>query len=82
LTAWYLYIFYLNTIPNVECADGQLLPYIGYIEVSLSACGLSVESSIYCPLLVVPDSLYNKNVPVLLGINILSKVLDLSKELH
>ena len=82
------YQTFLNHIPllpvddivNIKCADGQLLPYSGYIEVAISGQGLPLEEPLYFPLLVVPDSNYNTGVPVLLGTNVLLHFLSDIKE--
>ena len=66
----------LNNILKIECADGNLLPYNGFIEVSISAPGVPDSSGHQCLLLVVPDTPYNKNTPILLGTNIISAFLD------
>lgn len=62
----------INNILDVECAGGQTLPYYGYIEVSLECNNLPCSNEQQCLMLVVPDSRYNKSVPILLGTNILS----------
>jgi hypothetical protein len=56
-------------------ANGSVLPYFGYIEVSVK-CPFR-DKSFGVPLLVVPDTTYNVRVPVLVGTNILS-LLDVS----
>lgn len=74
----------LNDLLRIECADGELLPYSGYIEASVSAVGVGLEnqSSLPCLLLVVPDSKYSARVPVLLGTNVLEQLMDLTKTKH
>ena len=65
---------------QIECADGQLLPYEGFISVNVQFCGTgmveeynSIPEAIF---LIVPDSPYNSKVPVLVGTNVLSVLLD------
>ena len=72
----------LQDFLNVECADGESLPYSGYIAADITApgVGLGKKHSQPCLLLVVPDSRYNAKVPVLLGTNILEQFLDMSRE--
>ncbi|XP_069115865.1 uncharacterized protein [Argopecten irradians] len=73
----------LSTVLNIECADGQQLPYDGIIEVDLEVNGINgtqrVES---CVLLVVPDSNYNSNVPLLIGTNIQNILMTRMREIH
>ena len=70
----------LNEEIDIECADGQLMPYLGYVLIDLATHGLSsvdvLKESIF---LVVPDSNYNKKVPVLIGTNILYRLLDITR---
>ena len=60
----------LEFILKIECADGQHLPYLG-------ANGIKQP----CLLLVVPDSTYNLNVP-LLGTNVLSTFMEECRHRH
>lgn len=66
----------LDTLLKVECADGEQLPYSGYIEASVIFEGLGDTREITCLLLVVPSSNYNAVVPLLIGTNILSVLMD------
>ena len=66
----------LDALLEVGCADGQSLPYSGYVEVALVFHQLLAETPCHSLLLVVPDSQYNKNVPILVGTNILTPALD------
>ncbi|XP_076101165.1 uncharacterized protein LOC143070948 [Mytilus galloprovincialis] len=67
----------LNRILHIECADGEDLPYHGYITVDLELPGASPSDLPQpCLLLVVPDSNYNKAVPLLLGTNVLHRAMD------
>ncbi|KAL5019205.1 hypothetical protein ScPMuIL_004927 [Solemya velum] len=61
----------LESILSIECADGQLLPYSGYVVVDLVLSGIPSNQTQECLLLVVPNSNYNRSVPVLLGTNVL-----------
>ena len=54
---------------HVEGAGGDRIPYIGYI---FAAVGLQGISPIEVPVLVVNDTLYNSQVPLLVGTNFLS----------
>ena len=64
----------VKDILNVECADGQKLPYSGYINASMTSSGISQCSEQFCIFLVVPDTNYNLRVPVLIGTNILHEI--------
>ena len=64
----------VKDILNVECADGQKLPYSGYINASMTSSGISQCSEQFCIFLVVPDTNYNLRVPVLIGTNILDEI--------
>ena len=73
----------LQDLLRIECADRQLLPYCGYISAEISASGVGLEEeerSQSCLLLVVPESSYNSQVPLLLGTNILEQFLDSTRE--
>ena len=55
----------LDTLLDIECADGQQLPYIGYAEIQFQLPG---HTHLYdCILLVTQNSRYNSEVPLLLG---------------
>ena len=56
---------------RVEGAAGDNIPYKGYIEVSIK---LSGHKSVDIPVLVMNDTTYNQNVPLLLGTNLLSRL--------
>ncbi|KAK3086720.1 hypothetical protein FSP39_022469 [Pinctada imbricata] len=57
-----------------------MLPYYGYIEVKVQGQGLPCDQSTPYLFLIVPDSTYNKTVPVLLGTNVLCHIMDDIKE--
>lgn len=66
---------------EVECADGQALPYLGYVSVNFATCGLpSTDVLRDCLFLIVPDSDYNTRVPILIGTNILNRLLDILRD--
>ena len=72
----------IDSMLNIECADGQQLPYQGLIEIDIHASGIENGQSIACLALVVPTSNYNSQVPLLIGTNALSSFLDMCKEQH
>jgi len=66
---------------RVECADGNSLPYLGFVKANLSVPDLSPKPQ-PCLLLVVPDTQYNQRTPLLLGTNYLAKVGQDCQEQH
>lgn len=68
----------LDTILEIECADGKNLPYSGYIEVDI--CLENTSGSFL--LLIIPDSRYNEHVPLLLGTNVLHHFMMQYQEVH
>ena len=70
----------LRNILDIEGAAGQTVPYLGYIELSIffpqEITGKPEEMSTLA--LVVPDCRTNKDIPVLVGTN----VLDVLYEIH
>ena len=63
----------------IECADSQPLQYAGYVMVILSK---DMMHDHLFPVLVVPDTDFNTQIPILLGTNII-KVLKLQcEEIH
>ncbi|XP_076083902.1 uncharacterized protein LOC143054750 [Mytilus galloprovincialis] len=67
----------LDLIIKIECADGKDMPYLGYITASIELPGAATNGSRHrCLFLVVPDSNYNREVPLLLGTNILKEIME------
>ena len=62
-------------ILRLECADGSFMPYTGYIQVQMSTSGIPSEHVQECIFLIVPDTDYSKDVPLLIGTNILDELL-------
>lgn len=57
---------------HVHSADGSQLPFMGYIEVDISAPCLGTANIELCvPVLVTPDTEYNHKVPVVIGTNVI-----------
>ncbi|CAC5378218.1 unnamed protein product [Mytilus coruscus] len=54
----------INHFLKIECADGQPLPYMGYVEADLQLAGSSRFKSYTGLFLVVPNSPYHKTVPL------------------
>jgi hypothetical protein len=55
-----------------QVAEGSPLPYLGYVEVSISVTFQSDNMMVL--LLVVPETDYYKSVPVVIGTNILRPI--------
>lgn len=71
----------IEELLTVECAGGQLLTYLGYVEAEVSAPEL-LGQSFPTIFLVVPDTEYSKRVPILLGTNVLASVMKACKQEH
>ena len=79
----YIEIKPLRNILRIECADGNVLPYIGFIEVDITAIeGIPNLSSVPCIFLVTPNTNYSAHTPVLLGTKILDELKDNCKMIH
>ena len=62
---------------NIECANGQQLPYLGCIEAEITiTTGLERTTPQHCIFLVAPDTKYSNKRPVILGTNILMMLLQ------
>ena len=62
---------------NIECADGEKLPYKGYIETEIAVNnGLPKAKPLPCLLLVTPDTEFSKRTPIILGTNILHEFMN------
>ncbi len=69
----------LANILNIECADGESLSYLGYTEVEIAMPSV-LGQTLPALLLVVPDTPYNRGVPVLLGTNVLRPVMGICQK--
>lgn len=66
----------LDDILKIECADGEDLPYLGYITADLDTLqGLPKSSQHTCLFLVVPDTKYSSRTSIIIGTNILQELL-------
>ena len=66
---------------TIEGAGGQLLPYLGYIEVELTVPVLNIQP-LKCLMLVTPDTTYSQTVPVILGTNVLKRLMGSIEDSH
>jgi hypothetical protein len=65
---------------SVKVAEGSPLPYLGYVEVCISVTFQSDNMMVL--LLVVPETDYNKSVPVVIGTNILRPIKSSVSDSH
>jgi hypothetical protein len=65
---------------SVKVAEGSPLPYLGYVEVSIYFTFQSDNMMVL--LLVVPETDYNKSVPVVIGTNILRPIKSSVSDSH
>ena len=72
----------IGDLISIEVAGGHKLPYQGYVEVSVRLPRFVIGSrrEIQVLLLVVEETPFNKEVPVLLGTNVLRHFYELCKE--
>lgn len=63
---------------EISVADGSLLKYKGYIECSVKTPFSNVE--LFVPVLIVPDTDFNRNCPVIIGTNVLRICRDQSNQ--
>jgi transposase InsO family protein len=66
----------LSSIVTIEGGNGQSIPYIGYIKADIALGVPRGDSSPVTTLLFVcKDTRYSRNVPLLIGTNVLSRLL-------
>jgi len=71
----------LDDILKIECADGEPLPYLGYIVAAIdTSVSLPDSAQRSCLFLVVPDTRYSAKTPIILGTTILNTLLGESKD--
>ena len=66
---------------GVECADGQQLPFIGFIkcQITIPEVEINKDEGLF---LVVPDTNYSSRVPVLIGTNVLEQLMKRCEQKH
>lgn len=52
----HIYLHPVSEALHIECADGQVMPYLGYICTSITPYGMPIDSFHGCSFLVVPTS--------------------------
>lgn len=55
---------------NVTDANGNEIPYLGYIEAEVRIPNSDI-TGLFVPLLVVKSTEYNRNIPIIVGTNII-----------
>ena len=73
----YLELHAVDSVLDVKCANDASLPYSGYIEVRItfnSEDNVSPDSDAL--VLVVPDTSYNRRVPLVIGTNFIGSCLE------
>ena len=68
----HLPIYPVDDIVKIHCADGQELPYKGYVEVGIVTNDVDSKQSYPCLMLVIPDTAYSNRVPAILGTNFIN----------
>jgi hypothetical protein len=67
----------LQKLVRIESVGGNPLPYHGFFEANITipiSDKLSISEQV--PIIVVPDTTYNQSVPLLLGTNVLHRLLN------
>jgi len=73
----------LDNLLKIQCADGNNLPYLGYIEARLyTDDGVPDSKAQDCLFLITPDTSYSGTTPVLIGTNILNEVIQDCHKTH
>jgi transposase InsO family protein len=64
----------IDGLIDIKVAGGYSLPYSGYIEVTIAfpETGQSTSDELGSLVLIVPDTVYNQRVPLLIGTNVIS----------
>ena len=71
----------LTDLINIECADGQPLPYLGCIEAQIAIeSGLEGAKPQSCIFFISPETKYLAQTPIILGTNILQPLLEDCKD--
>ena len=65
-------LYLLKDLLHVACANGDTLPYTGYVILEIGIPQSQETLTALC--LVAPDTEYNQRVPVLLGTNVLGSL--------
>ena len=73
----------LDTILSLSCANGESLPYLGYIVAGIELSGVpSCQYLDKCLMLVVPSTEYHRAVPLLIGTNVLTVLMSITKDAY
>ena len=63
----------LSDLLHVEGAGGHQLEYLGYAEMDVTVPDHSAIP-LWVPILVAPNTTYNKRVPLIIGTNVIGKL--------
>lgn len=70
----------LDNILKIRCADGETMPYLGYIRVNVTTSDIHTENNNDCLMLVVPTTEYSQKVPVIIGTNFIHTMMNCIQE--
>ena len=62
----------LDRLLRIEGGGGNLLDYLGYVEVPINIPKSTIQ--LWAAVLVTPDTPFNKQIPLLIGTNILKQI--------
>ena len=66
----------IDDIVKIRCADGEAIPYLGYIKVTINTADIDTASNNDCLMLVVPTTQYSQKVPAIIGTNFINSIMD------
>lgn len=70
----------LDDIVKIKCADRGNMPYLGYIQVTISTEDINSPNTNDCLMLVVPTTDYSKKVPAIIGTNFIKNIMNCVKQ--
>lgn len=70
----------LDVIVKIKCADGVIMPYLGYIQVTVSTEDINSPNTNDCLMLVVLTTDYSKKVPAIIGTNFIKNIMNCVKQ--
>ena len=66
----------LEDILKIRCADGETMPYLGYIKVNINTMDIDTLNSNECVMLVVPTTEYSQKIPAIIGTNFIHTMMN------
>ncbi|XP_061192183.1 uncharacterized protein LOC133200390 [Saccostrea echinata] len=70
-----LQILPLDDILKIRCADGGVMPYLGYVKVNIKTTDIDATTDHECLMLVVPTTEYSQKVPAIIGTNFIQSMM-------